>query len=49
MYGDGGGLCLQITGDGKVKVAKSWIFDTGSMGAPARQGSRWLAKWAWAL
>jgi hypothetical protein len=26
MYGDGGGLYLQITGDGKAKIAKSWIF-----------------------
>jgi hypothetical protein len=26
MYGDGGGLYLQITGDGKTKIAKSWIF-----------------------
>jgi integrase len=26
MYGDGGGLYLQITGDGKQKIAKSWIF-----------------------
>jgi integrase len=26
MYGDGGGLYLQITGDGKKKIAKSWIF-----------------------
>ncbi len=26
MYGDGGGLYLQVTGDGKEKIAKSWIF-----------------------
>jgi hypothetical protein len=26
MYGDGGGLYLQVTGDGKEHVAKSWIF-----------------------
>lgn len=26
MYGDGGGLYLQVTGDGKKKIAKSWIF-----------------------
>ena len=26
MYGDGGCLYLQITGDGEVKVAKSWIL-----------------------
>jgi hypothetical protein len=23
MYGDGGGLYLQVTGDGKTKIAKS--------------------------
>jgi integrase len=26
MYGDGGGLYLQVTGDGKERIAKSWIF-----------------------
>jgi integrase len=26
MYGDGGGLYLQITSNGKTKIAKSWIF-----------------------
>jgi integrase len=26
MYGDGGGLYLQVTGDGKQKISKSWIF-----------------------
>ncbi|HWZ38755.1 MAG TPA: integrase arm-type DNA-binding domain-containing protein [Bradyrhizobium sp.] len=26
MYGDGGGLYLQVTGDGGKKIAKSWIF-----------------------
>jgi integrase len=26
MYGDGSGLYLQITGNGKDKIAKSWIF-----------------------
>jgi len=26
MYGDGGGLYLQVTGDGKELSAKSWIY-----------------------
>jgi integrase len=26
MYGDGGGLYLQVSGDGKERIAKSWIF-----------------------
>jgi integrase len=26
MYGDGGGLYLQVTGEGKKRIAKSWIF-----------------------
>jgi Arm DNA-binding domain len=26
MYADGGGLYLQVTGDGQTRVAKSWVF-----------------------
>ena len=26
MYADGGGLYLQVTGDGKKHVNKSWLF-----------------------
>ncbi|WP_454619044.1 tyrosine-type recombinase/integrase [Bradyrhizobium cenepequi] len=38
MYGDGGGLYLQITGDGKQKVAKSWIFRYRCKGHTSRAG-----------
>lgn len=40
MYGDGGGLYLQVKGDGKKQISKSWIFryrlngHTSSLGKP---------------
>jgi integrase len=38
MYGDGGGLYLQITGDGKQKIAKSWIFRYRRKGHVSKAG-----------
>lgn len=38
MYGDGGGLYLQVAGDGKDKVSKSWIFRYRFNGHTSRLG-----------
>lgn len=38
MYGDGGGLYLQVTGDGKKLIAKSWIFRYRFKGHTSRAG-----------
>lgn len=26
LYADGAGLYLQVTGDGKTRIAKSWVY-----------------------
>lgn len=38
MYGDGGGLYLQISGDGKKRISKSWIFRYRFKGHISTQG-----------
>ncbi|WGR91838.1 integrase arm-type DNA-binding domain-containing protein [Bradyrhizobium sp. ISRA435] len=38
MYGDGGGLYLQVTGDGEKKIAKSWIFRYRFKGHTSKAG-----------
>jgi integrase len=38
MYGDGGGLYLQIKGDGKERISKSWIFRYRFQGHTSRLG-----------
>ncbi|SDC38496.1 Phage integrase family protein [Bradyrhizobium brasilense] len=38
MYGDGGGLYLQVTGNGTTKVAKSWIFRYRFKGHTSKAG-----------
>lgn len=38
MYGDGGGLYLQVSGDGKERIAKSWIFRYRFRGHTSKAG-----------
>src|SRR6266702_3608167 len=38
MYGDGGGLYLQVAGDGKERISKSWIFRYRFNGHTSRLG-----------
>jgi hypothetical protein len=38
MYGDGSGLYLQVTGDGKKRIAKSWIFRYRFQGHTSKAG-----------
>jgi len=37
-YGDGGGLYLQVTGDGKKQISRSWIFRYRFNGHTSRTG-----------
>lgn len=38
MYRDGGGLCLQVTGDGAERVNKSWIYQFKMNGRQRQMG-----------
>src|ERR1019366_7653191 len=38
MYSDGGGLYLQVTGDGKKNVSRSWIFQFKVRGRERQMG-----------